>query len=381
MHLQSSCYRVLMGLALCAGSVGQSYGAPSGNAFADLTRIWQAEFGQLPDDFPLASLSTDLLNYMPGVDRRPNQPHPAVVRVIVPEQGATSYGSGTLVDVRENFGLVITNWHVVRDARGPVEVVFPGGFTSKARALKVDADWDLAALVVWRPDVQPVKIAARAPRPGDPLTICGYGQGMYRMASGRCTQYYAPRQDFPQQMVELDVEARQGDSGGPIFNSQGELAGVLFGAGQGTTLGSFGGRVDSFLATLAPDIGLLAEGAALSTNRETDSIGAPPVGEESLATCSRSNLQLKESQHPESPSVVSIRPDGEDATSAAAWSSTWPEDVLDTTVSLPAADEMARSDAAGWQPVASDSLFEQLKTALAAVGLLAIAVQVLRVAR
>jgi S1-C subfamily serine protease len=183
------------------------------------------------------------------------QPHPAVARIVVPEHGATSFGSGTLVDVRDDFGLVITNWHVVRDAQGPIEVIFPGGFTSQARALKSDEDWDLAALVIWKPPVAPVSISGTAPRPGDQLTICGYGPGIYRSATGYCTQYYAPKENLPQQMVELNVEARQGDSGGPIFNSRGELAGVLFGAGQGTTLGSFGGRVDEFLASLAPDIG------------------------------------------------------------------------------------------------------------------------------
>ena len=51
----------------------------------------------------------------------------------MPEEGATAYGSGTLVDVREQFGLVITNWHVVRDSQGTVEVVFPSGFRSHAR--------------------------------------------------------------------------------------------------------------------------------------------------------------------------------------------------------------------------------------------------------
>ena len=60
---------------------------------------------------------------------------------------------------------------------------------------------------------------------------------------------------LPTEMVELDVEARQGDSGGPIFNQRGELAGVLFGAGEGTTIGSFAPRVETFLASLAPDIG------------------------------------------------------------------------------------------------------------------------------
>jgi serine protease Do len=167
-----------------------------------------------------------------------------------------------LVDVRDQYGLVVTNWHVVRDGTGEVEVIFPDGFRSKARPLKVDADWDLAALVIWRPTAAPVKLAATAPQPGEQLTICGYGSGNYRAATGRCTQYFAPKVELPQHLVELDVEARQGDSGGPIFNSRGELAGVLFGATEGTTLGSFGGRVENFLASLAPNIGSGTHGSA-----------------------------------------------------------------------------------------------------------------------
>jgi hypothetical protein len=194
-------------------------------------------------------------------------PHPAVARIIVPEKSATSYGTGTLIDVREQYGLVVTNWHVVRDASGPPEVVFPNGFRSAARPLKLDSNWDLAALVIWRPPIEPVAISRHAPRPGDRLTICGYGQGEYRAAAGKCTQYYAPRIDFPHELLELDVEARQGDSGGPILNAQGELAGVLFGAGRGTTMGSEGGRVHSFLASLAPDIGQPAQLAVIPRPR------------------------------------------------------------------------------------------------------------------
>jgi len=191
-------------------------------------------------------------------------PHPAVARIIVPEGGVTSFGSGTLIDVREQFGLVVTNWHVVRDSQGIVEVVFPSGFRSHARPLKVDSNWDLAALVIWRPQIEPVKLATQPPRPGNLLTIHGYGRGQYRIATGRCTTYYAPKMNFPQEMVELDVEARQGDSGGPIFNQSGELAGVLFGAGQGTTLGSFAPRVSNFLASLAPDIGQVKDQAQIA---------------------------------------------------------------------------------------------------------------------
>lgn len=196
-------------------------------------------------------------------------PHPAVCRVAVEERDGLAFGSGTLIDARERYGLVVTNWHVVRDASGTIEVRFPSGFRSEARPLKLDETWDLAALVIWRPPTEPATLAARPPQPGDRLTICGYGQGDYRAVTGRCTDYYSPEIGQPQELVELDVEARQGDSGGPIFNDRGELAGVLFGAAQGTTLGSFGGRVQAFLATLAPDIGRPSSDRALIAESPT----------------------------------------------------------------------------------------------------------------
>ena len=178
------------------------------------------------------------------------KPHPAVVRIIVDDGNGTSYGSGTLIARSEKVSMVITNWHVIRDAKGEITVAFPDGFRSSARIAKMDRNWDLAALVIWSPQVEPVAIAQQAPRPGDPLTIAGYGSGQYQMSSGLCTQYVAPGLNFPYEMVEISAEARQGDSGGPIFNQQGELAGVLFGAGRGTTSGSYSGRVQQFLQPL-----------------------------------------------------------------------------------------------------------------------------------
>ncbi|MCX6637175.1 MAG: hypothetical protein NT090_19130, partial [Acidobacteria bacterium] len=47
-------------------------------------------------------------------------PNPAVVRLMAPERDGISFGSGALVAVTETHGLVVTNWHVVRDAAGPI---------------------------------------------------------------------------------------------------------------------------------------------------------------------------------------------------------------------------------------------------------------------
>jgi Trypsin-like peptidase domain len=289
-------------------------------------------------------------------------PHPAVARIIVPEQSATAFGSGTLIDVRDQYGLVVTNWHVVRDSQGVVEVKFPGGFSSHARPLKVDSDWDLAALVIWRPPVEPVRMAAEPPRPGEPLTIHGYGQGQYRIAAGRCTAYYAPRRNFPQEMLELDVEARQGDSGGPIFNSRGELAGVLFGAGQGTTLGSYAPRVSNFLATLAPDIGqandqaqvAIADRPAPNVRREKDdwAVATPAIPS---SPWSRAQVAAANKGMPAH--------GGKPVQLAAVPSST-----------------TGATDEASSDGLANSGLYQMLKSMLAVVGVIAIAAKLVQAA-
>jgi serine protease Do len=175
------------------------------------------------------------------------KPHPAVARIVARERGSISMGSGTLVAVEGNRGLVVSNWHVVRDASGTVEVHFPNGFQSTGHVLKTDEQWDLAAILIERPSIDPVPISDVMPQRGDALTIAGYGSGPYRAVTGRCTQFLSPGKNAPFEMIELSVAARQGDSGGPILNSRGELAGVLFGATRSSTSGSYGGRVRQFL--------------------------------------------------------------------------------------------------------------------------------------
>ncbi|MFM9059517.1 MAG: serine protease, partial [Planctomycetaceae bacterium] len=160
-------------------------------------------------------------------------PHPAVARIISPEGGGTSMGSGVLVDVNGAQGLVLTNWHVVRDAKSAVLVQFPDGFQSAGTVVRTDEAWDLAAIVVWKPPATPVTLAAADPAPGERLTIAGFGRGAYREQTGPCTDYFSPGAGYPKEFVELDAAARQGDSGGAIFNERRELAGVLFGQSEG----------------------------------------------------------------------------------------------------------------------------------------------------
>ncbi len=297
----------------------------------------------------------------PGVFANSQQgaPHPAVVRIIAPDASSVSYGSGSLIEVGEGYGLVITNWHVVADATGQVKVVFPDGFCSAARVLKLNHHWDLAALLISRPNVEPIPMATEAPRIGDLLTIAGYGSGQYRVAIGRCIQYVSPGRNSPYEMIELSVAARQGDSGGPIFNDRGELAGVLFGAGRGTTTGSYVGRVRWFVADIAPKIARPRDEAIVE--RPAQQPAEPSIEYGWIA---------RDEAAPDRPR---LDPPAVDPTLAS-------EDLAASDdVSLdPPADEAPWTGPAGeirWTDLAGTSPWEQTKTFLAIVGALAIIMQ------
>ena len=286
--------------------------------------------------------------------------HPAVARIVAPGRGSISYGSGTLVAVNEKHGLVITNWHVINEAVGPVVVVFPGGFRSAGTVQKYDRDWDLAAIAIWRPPVEPVPLAMAAPQSGELLTIAGYGSGNYRAASGRCTQYVAPGRNLPFEMVELAASARQGDSGGPILNNQGELAGVLFGAGGGRTAGSYCGRVRWFLADVVP---AGQEPPQPSGEPDKRAIASAPVQDNlPLATVETGSPQIQQRYAPpRTPVVASLAATRRPATAPAGPS---PSGV--TTQQI------------GWHDLAGISIVDQGRTVLAIVGSLAILLQTLR---
>ena len=293
------------------------------------------------------------------------RPHPAVCRIIVPQKDGTAYGSGTLVDVKGKHGMIVTNWHVVRDAAGEIMVVFPSGYRSAARVIKQDRDWDLAALMIWQPQgVAPVSLSPHAPRPGQPLTIAGYGGGTYRAVQGRCTQYVSPGMHHPFEMVELSAPARNGDSGGPILNEQGQLAGVLFGTGRGRTSGSYSGRVGKFLASLVPDI--------MNVDRVRSPSRPQPEDAEEQLVAVRPQID-RESRRASDVGVSSSGP----ANSSRTGSVGSTPFVASPSVTPDAANA---DDAITWQDIAGETIGAQIKTVLALIGALVIVVNLAKLA-
>ena len=311
-----------------------------------------------------------------------------------------SLGSGTLVAVNGRHGLVVTNWHVIRDAGDRIEVAFPDGFRSQATLLAADRDWDLAALAIWRPNVQPIPLANQAPWPGDHLTIAGYGSGSYRTATGRCVQYVSPGANLPFEMVELAADAREGDSGGPILNQQGELAGVLFGATCGRTAGSHTVPVRRFLASVADKFETLAETPAVLAR-------LPQTGDNRPDRPAESEVQSPHVNPLRSvwePAVIKARPSSRIASDASVRSADlnvngWvasPRTNHLATADTPQTVRSGQPDAAPasysevrgretgvsqspqWQAMLGATHAEQLRTILAAIGIFAVLFHVWR---
>ena len=179
---------------------------------------------------------------------------PYVVRIIAFDSSGQSFGTGSYIGTYGEYGIVLTNWHVVSETDGLVHVHFPSGFSSFGARIKGDKKWDLALIAISKPPQSiPILTIARTPaKRGEPLWIVGWGSGSYRIAGGECVRYLSPPPDGNDslyEMIEVSVSARKGDSGGPILNQKGELAGVLFGSDMiRHTAGSYNGRVNHFLA-------------------------------------------------------------------------------------------------------------------------------------
>ncbi|MBQ9875412.1 MAG: trypsin-like peptidase domain-containing protein [Thermoguttaceae bacterium] len=223
---------------------------------------------------------------------------PAVVKIVgqapikVREDGAQTvpffYGTGTYVAERRELGVVLTNWHVVSEATDSVEVAFPNGVRYPARVILRDETWDLAALLIPRPnDVFPLPISLERPRINDVFWVGGYGQANdladFQMKMGKLTNFVAlvnpddveeidgkpteiaqgqtkkysavaprasgadPKSDALYETLSISQGVRQGDSGGPIFNRYGEIAGILWGSDGKCTMGTACERLHSFL--------------------------------------------------------------------------------------------------------------------------------------
>lgn len=139
----------------------------------------------------------------------------------------TSLGSGFIIDPA---GLVVTNNHVIADSE-EITVILHDDTMTKASVVGRDPDTDLAVLKI---DLKGRKLTAvkfgdsDAARVGDWVVAIGnpFGLGSTVTAgiiSARGRDINAGRYD---DFIQTDAAINKGNSGGPLFNTKGEVVGV-----------------------------------------------------------------------------------------------------------------------------------------------------------
>lgn len=182
-----------------------------------------------------------------SVSAEPEHPgrRQAVVRIRCADGSKASCGSGVVLD----GGLVLTAWHVV-DEGDDITVKFPDGSVSRCKVVAKDVPFDLAVL---KPDEcrgVPMRVAESPPGVGDRLMLAGHGPmpGEYREAEGDVDGLWKPVGRHPSDRVSMGVGAREGDSGGPVFNDKDEVAAVVSTSNGRRTWGSHSGRIRRLLS-------------------------------------------------------------------------------------------------------------------------------------
>ncbi len=143
-----------------------------------------------------------------------------------PERRAQSLGSGFIID---SSGLVVTNNHVI-DGADEISVILQDNTTLKAKVLGRDESGDIALLKV-EPD-KPLPTVdfgdSSAMRVGDWVLAIGNPFGLggsvtAGIVSARGRDIHQGQYD---DFIQTDAAINRGNSGGPLFNMEGQVIGI-----------------------------------------------------------------------------------------------------------------------------------------------------------
>lgn len=141
-------------------------------------------------------------------------------------QPTVSAGSGVIVDGPR--GLVITNFHVVENAR-QVEVVLKNGRHFAANPVALAPNLDLALLRISARNLPTLPLADSSKlQVGDYVVAIGNPFGLGQtVTSGIISATERPLgQDDPRRFIQTDAPINPGNSGGALINLKGQVVGI-----------------------------------------------------------------------------------------------------------------------------------------------------------
>src|ERR1051325_3876251 len=143
------------------------------------------------------------------------------------QRRGTSLGSGFIID---GEGYIVTNNHVIQGAED-ITVILRDDTQLKAKLIGSDSRVDIAVLKVEPPNKKPLPAVqfgdSDKARVGDWVIAIGNPFGLgHSVTAGIISARGRPLSDSLDDYLQTDAAINKGNSGGPLFNSQGEVIGV-----------------------------------------------------------------------------------------------------------------------------------------------------------
>ena len=137
-------------------------------------------------------------------------------------------GSGFIIT---KDGYIVTNYHVI-DSADTVKVTLYNGETYDAKVIGGDEDYDIAVVKIDATNLQAVKIGDSSTlQIGDDIAAIGnpLGELTFSMSEGivSCVDRAINVDGTPFNMIQVTAAINPGNSGGPLFNSYGEVVGIV----------------------------------------------------------------------------------------------------------------------------------------------------------
>jgi serine protease Do len=166
-----------------------------------------------------------------------NRIAPAVVFI----SNADSFGSGFFVSAE---GLILTNAHVVRDAKAVQVVLHDGRRVPGEVVERAGDDVDLALVQVKLQETPKLELAGIASvSVGSWVGAVGHGHGaIWTFNAGMISNIYPSGHERP--VFQTQIPLNPGNSGGPIFDRRGRVIGVVTAGLKDASAINFGITVD-----------------------------------------------------------------------------------------------------------------------------------------
>lgn len=152
------------------------------------------------------------------------------------DRGSVASGSGFVYKKDDNFGYILTNYHVIEDGNKYV-ITFTDGKEVEAQYVNSDSYYDIAILKVSASAVNSVAEIGDSSELelGDTLFTVGAPLGKDYMGTitkgivsgtNRMVTVSIEQQSYMMDVIQTDASINSGNSGGPICNIKGQVVGI-----------------------------------------------------------------------------------------------------------------------------------------------------------